>query len=159
MWEMWEFFIKCGQSFENVGNVGNVGPLGTLYLQCNTLPILPVADSWLAMHRKCYMSSFSMEFFVENVLMFIQDYARLPRKPSLDVEKVILFLHDYASISRGWGLHLENVKQFCSLYSVVLKLILTAQCCLWSWLVALPWRTQAVPYLVTWLSRSSSSYK
>ena len=27
---MWEFFIKCGQNFENVGNVGNVGPLGTL---------------------------------------------------------------------------------------------------------------------------------
>ena len=24
---MWEFFIKCGQNFENVGNVG---PLGTL---------------------------------------------------------------------------------------------------------------------------------
>ena len=29
---MWEFFIKCGQNFENVGNVGNVGPLGTLVL-------------------------------------------------------------------------------------------------------------------------------
>ena len=32
MWEMWEFFIKCGHNFENVGNVGNVGPLGTLFI-------------------------------------------------------------------------------------------------------------------------------
>ena len=26
MWEMWEFFIKCGQNFENVGNVDHWAP-------------------------------------------------------------------------------------------------------------------------------------
>ena len=41
MWEMWEFLIKCGQHFENVGNVGPLGTLIYTYLPTYLPPSLP----------------------------------------------------------------------------------------------------------------------
>ena len=76
------------------------------------------------------------------MLLFILDYARLPRQHGRDVENVLLFLQDCSRICRWhyivWCrkviVVLQDYSRICRC-PFVFKLILTVDGCLWSWLL------------------------